>query len=95
MKQFIEDTLIEMHKTVCTDKYGQVPRSNFRPSLFKEKKDEVEEYCRNNKGILQYNTFSAVFGTYKAFTIEDKNIRKSCNDALRKNKNYLDNLNSY
>ena len=95
MKQFIKDVLVEMHKVTTTDKYGQVSRSNFTPSLFGDKKDEVEQYCKDNKGILQYATYGAVYGTYKAFTIEDVDIRRACSKALRKNENYLRNVNSW
>ena len=95
MKQFIKNTLVEMHKTTTTDKYGQVGRSNFTPYLFGDKAEEVEQYCEDNKGILQYATYSAVYGIYKAFTIEDEDIESACSDALHKNKNYLRNLNSW
>jgi len=95
MKQFIKNTLVEMHKTTTTDKYGQVGRSNFTPYLFGDKAEEVEQYCEDNKGILQYATYGAVYGTYKAFTIEDEDIESACSDALHKNKNYLRNLNSW
>ena len=58
-------------------------------------KNEGEQYCKDNKGILQYATYGAVYGTYKAFTIEDIEIRQECSNALRKNENYLRNVNSY
>jgi len=86
--------LVEMHKTTTTDKYGQVGRHNFTPSVFGDVKDEVEQYCKENKGILQYNTYGSSYGTYKAFTIEDAEIREACSEALRKNENYLRNINS-
>lgn len=95
MKEFIKDTLVEMHKTCTTDSYGQVGRSNFTPSLFGEKQDEIELYCKENKGILQYATYGAVYGTYKAFTIEDAEIRNACSETLSKNENYLRNVNSW
>jgi len=95
MKEFIKDVLVQMHRTTTTDKYGQVSRSNFTPSLFGDREDEVEQYCKENKGILQYSIYGAVFGTYKAFTIEDEEIRKACDDALSKNENYLRNINSW
>ena len=95
MKEFIKMCLVEMHKTTTTDKYGQIGRSNFTPSLFGDIKDEVEQYCKENKGILQYSTYGAVYGTYKAFTIEDAEIRKACREALGKNENYLRNVNSW
>ena len=95
MKEFIKNTLVQMHREATTDKYGQVGRSNFSPSLFGDKKEEVEQYCKENKGVLQYSTYGAVYGTYKAFTIEDAEIIKSCSEALHKNENYLRNVNSW
>ena len=70
MKEFIKNTLVQMHRETTTDKYGQVGRSNFTPSLFGDRKEEVEQYCKENKGVLQYSTYGASYGTYKAFTIE-------------------------
>ena len=95
MKQFIKDVLVQMHRETTTDKYGQVGRSNFTPSLFGDRKEEVEQYCKENKGVLQYSTYGASYGTYKAFTIEDSEIRKACSEALRENENYLRNINSW
>lgn len=95
MKTFIKKKLVEMHIACKTDKYGQVGRSNFTPSLFLDRKDEVEQYCKENNGILQYSTYGASYGTYKAFTIEDAEIRKACSEALSKNENYLRNVNSW
>ena len=95
MKKFIKDILVQMHKETTTDIYGQVHRSNFSPSLFGDRKDEVEQYCKENKGILQYSTYGASYGTYKAFTIIDSDIRKACSEALSKNENYLRNINSW
>ena len=95
MKGFIKDVLVQMHRETTTDKYGQVGRSNFSPSLFGIRKDEVEKYCRDNKGVLQYSTYGSSYGTYKAFTIEDADIRNACSEALRRNENYLRNVNSW
>ncbi len=95
MKEFIKEVLVEMHATTTTDKYGQVGRSNFTPSLFGDMKEEVERYCEENKGILQYSTYGAVYGTYRAFTIEDAEIRNACSQALSKNENYIRNVNSW
>ena len=95
MKEFIKEALVKMHATTTTDKYGQVGRSNFTSSLFGERKEEVERYCEVNKGILQYATYGAVYGTYRAFTIEDAEIRKACSQALLENENYLRNVNSW
>lgn len=95
MRGFIRMCLVDMYKNTTTDKYGQVSRSNFTPSIFGDLKDEVEQYCKENKGILQYATYGASYGTYKAFTIEDAEIRKACMEALSENENYLRNLNSW
>jgi len=95
MKQFIKETLTEMYNNTTTDKYGQVSRDNFTPSLFGNKRDEVEQFCKENKGVLQFNTYGGRFGTYKAFTIEDDEIRKDCNVALRSNPNYIHNMTSW
>lgn len=95
MKEFIKNVLVQMYRETTTDKYGQVGRSNFTPSLFGDRKDEVEQYCKENKGILKYATYGAVYGTYKAFTIEDAEISQACSEALSKNENYLRNLNSW
>jgi len=95
MKQFIKEVLVQMHRETTTDKYGQVGRSNFTPSLFGDRKEEVEQYCKENKGVLRYSTYGARYGTYKAFTIEDAEIRKACSESLSKNENYLRNVNSW
>jgi len=95
MENFIKDVLVKMHKETTTDKYGQVHRSNFTPNLFGDRKDEVEKYCRENDGILQFATYNAVYGTYTAFTIEDKEIREACAEALSKNENYINNMCSW
>lgn len=94
MIQFIKETLVEMYKNTTTDKYGQVSRDNFIPSLFGDKRDEVDQFCKENKGVLQFATYGGRFGTYKAFTIEDDEIRKDCNVALRSNPNYIHNMTS-
>lgn len=95
MKRFIKDVLVQMHKETTTDQYGQVGRSNFSPGLFGDRKNEVEQYCKENKGILKYSTYGASYGTYKAFTIEDTEIRNACSEALYKNESYLRNVNSW
>lgn len=95
MKEFIKDVLVQMHRETTTDKYGQVSIHNFTPSLFGDIKDEVEQYCKENKGILRYNTYGGSYGTYTAFTIEDVEIKKECSEALGKNENYMRNVNSW
>jgi hypothetical protein len=95
MKDFIKNTLVELHENVTTDQYGQVQQNKLTPSIFKDREDEVEQFCKHNKGILTFSTYGWKYGTYKAFSIEDAEIRKACNDALKTNKNYLTNINSY
>ena len=95
MKQFIKEVLVQMHREATTDKYGQVGMYNFSPRLFGDREEEVEQYCKENKGVLQYSTYGASYGTYTAFTIEDAEIRKACSEALSKNENYLRNVNSW
>ena len=92
MKEFIKDVLVQMHKETTTDKYGQVHRSNFTLSLFGNRKEMVRKFCKRNGGILQFATYGGVGGTYTAFTIEDKEIREACREALRKNENYINNV---
>jgi hypothetical protein len=95
MKEFIKEVLVQMHKETTTDKYGQVSRSEFTPHLFGDRKEEVEQFCKENKGILNYATYGAIYGTYKAFTIEDPEIREACYEALGENENYIRNVNSW
>jgi hypothetical protein len=95
MENFIKDVLVKMHKETTTDKYGQVHRSNFTLDVFGDKKEDVKQYCEKNGGVLQFATYSAVYGTYTAFTIEDKEIRDACEEALSKNENYINNMCSW
>jgi hypothetical protein len=95
MKQFITDKLVEMHKTCDTDQYGQVPQRNYSPRVFGDKANDVEQYCNENKGILEYSTYGASYGTYTSFTIKDSDIQLACRKALRTNENYLRNVNSW
>lgn len=91
---FIRTTLVNLHKTCTTDSFGQVSIFNFRPSLFGDRKDEVEQYCKENN-VLQFSTYGGQIGTYRAFIILDKDILKECHEALRTNENYLNNINSW
>jgi hypothetical protein len=95
MKEFIKNKLVELYKNVTTDQYGQVQQNKLTPSIFGDKEDEVEQFCKDNKGILMFSTYGWRYGTYKAFSVEDAEIKKACNDALKTNKNYLTNINSY
>ena len=49
IKEFIKASLVDMHKTCRTDRYGQVSRSNFMPkSLFGDRTDEVLDYLKSD-----------------------------------------------
>lgn len=95
MRQYIKDTLVEMHRNVTTDKYGQVGKFNYTPAVFGDRQEEVMKYCRQHPGILEFSTYGFRYMTYRAFTIVDTDIRRACNEALRENKNYLENINSW
>lgn len=96
MRQFIKDTLVELHKTCTTDKYGQVGRSTLTPSVFGERKDEVRQYCKDTNGtVLSFSTYGWQYGTYTAFSIQDEEIRQACSKVLCENENYLRNINSW
>ena len=95
MKDFIKETLVQLHKVTTTDQYGQVSIDKLRPSLFGEKKEEVQKYCKDNKGILNFKTYGSSYGTYTAFTIECADIRKACSASLSTNQNYLRNINRW
>jgi hypothetical protein len=55
----------------------------------------VENYCNENPGVLKFSTYGGSLGVYTAFTICDKEIREACSAALSKNKNYINNINSW
>lgn len=95
MKKFIKDVLVQMHRETTTDKYGQVGRINFTSTLFGDRKEEVEQYCKENEGVLLYSAYGSSYGTYKAFTIQDAEIRKACSEALLENENYIRSINTY
>lgn len=94
MKEYIKNVLIKMIRECKTDKYGQIGKWNFTPSLFGDKANEVERYCKENK-ILQFSTYGGRFGAYKAFTIVDEYLLKECRKELIKNENYLRNINTW
>ena len=52
----------------------------------------IKQYCKKNGGVLQFATYGGAYGTYTAFTIEDKEIREACAEALSKNENYINNV---
>jgi hypothetical protein len=93
MRKFITDKCIEMHANCTTDKYGQVHRDNFVPSIFGERAEEVMTYCRNWPGLLKFDTYGGMFGPYTAFTIESDGLKRQCREALHKNENYIRNIN--
>jgi hypothetical protein len=96
MKDYIKQALVGMYKTTTTDRYGQVSKFNFSLSnLFGDKADAVEAYAKKNPGFVSVSTYGSSVGTYKAITIEDKELRSVCSDALKQNKNYINNMKSW
>lgn len=91
---FIRTTLVDFHKTCTTDSFGQVSIFNFRVSLFGDRKDEVEQYCKENN-VLEFSTYGGRLGTYRAFRILDQGIREACQEALRTNEHYINNVNRW
>jgi hypothetical protein len=88
-KEYIKERLVDMHKNVGVDKWGQVHKSNFTPSnIFGNNADAVIEFIEKNEGILSLDTYGGTFGTYEAFSIVDSDISNSCSVALRKNSNW-------
>lgn len=92
MRDLIMSVLVKVHKTVTTDKYGQVSQFNLTPRVFGDKADDVEKYCRNNQGILLFSTYGGRGGTYRGFVIVDREIKSACSKALEKNENYRRNV---
>jgi hypothetical protein len=95
MRAFIKETLVEAYKTIDTDRYGQVPTFNKRPSLFGDMANEVRDYCEQNKGILTFSTYGSRVGNYEAFEIDDMDISRACSLALKENEGYLINVNNW
>ena len=96
MKNYIKDTLVNLHATCTTDQYGQMGKFNLSlNSLFGKRVIEVEEYLKTNP-ILKVSTYGGSYGTYRAITeIIDNEIKKECSQAFNNNPNYLRNLNSW
>jgi len=97
IKQFIKETLINKHETATTDEYGQINKSNFSiNNLFKERSNEVIEYIKTDKTIINTATYGGRHGTYTAmYDIIDKGIKKACEEALHRNENRKKNLNKW
>ena len=91
MKEFIKEKLLELYSSCTTDSWGQVGMFNHRPSIFGDRANEVMEYCKDRK-LLSFSTYGGAYGTYKAFTIQDQELRKMCYEALRRNTNYIHNM---
>ena len=90
MYEFIKQTLINIYKTCSVDRYGQVSKSTLSLGIFGDKTDEVNKYISEHKGILSLSTYGWRYGTYKAYTILDENIKKECHNALSYNQNHKD-----
>jgi hypothetical protein len=95
MKDFIKATLVKEFKTISTDRYGQVKPFDLRPSIFGERAGEVEAYCKENKGILQFSTYGGRVGEYRAFSIEDKDIQNACQLSLSENLDRIERMNNW
>jgi hypothetical protein len=95
MKQFIKTTLVNLYRECTTDSFGQVEKFNFTPKVFGELAEDVQQYCKEHKGILSFSTYGWRYGTYTAFTIIDEDIKKSCREALRTNPNYIRNMTNW
>ena len=93
MREFIRKTLVDYYSNCSTDEFGQV-RQIF-PSVFGDERFEVEQYCKQNKGILLFGTYSGAFGVYTSFEIIDEEIKRECGQALNRNFNYLNNINKW
>ena len=94
-RNFIKWELVKMHTKVRTDKYGQVSVHNFTPCLFGDREEEVRQYCEENEGVLRFRTYGSRYGTFTAFSIEDAEIRKACDQALQMNEHYIRNMTSW
>lgn len=92
MKEYIKEKLVEIYKTCAVDTYGQIARKNFTPSIFGDRKEEVENYCKENEGVLKFSMYGNTFGAYKAFTIEDKELLDECRKVLSTNPYYVYNM---
>lgn len=96
MRKFIKETLVNVHATCTTDKYGQMGKYNLSMnSLFGKRAKEVEEYAMSNN-IFKVSTYGASYGNYRAiWEITDPDIKRECDKAFAKNPNMLRNLNSW
>ena len=89
IKEFIKERVIELHKEVSVDKYGQVHTSSFTPSVFGDRIEEVLEFCKVDSSVIIFSTYGGRFGQYKAFKIIDKDLKRASSEALRKNEGFI------
>lgn len=87
MKNLIEQMVVDYHKTCSVDRYGQVGVLRVY-DVFKDKKEDVLEYAKNDNTLIEVSTYGGRLGTWKGFQITDSDLRRKCSDALRSNENY-------
>lgn len=92
MKEFIKDTLVNVHRTATSDEYGQIGRFNFNIRIFGDMKEDVLKYIKTYP-IIEVSTY-ATAGMCVS-NILDEGIKKACRIAKSQNENVKYNLNKY
>jgi hypothetical protein len=89
IRKFIEDKLVEMHKTTTVDQYGQIHKSNFSVNaLFGDRWPEVAEYLYLDT-MFTVSTYGNRNYSYKAICqIIDPVVSEMCRKAKEENPNY-------
>lgn len=97
MYKFIKEKLVEVYRTASTDKYGQIGKHNFNIKyLFGEQAEKIMEFVKTDKSIISIGCYGLLGVNYYAVaSINDADIKQACKEALSKNQNYLDNINSW
>ena len=87
MRDLIKQKLVDHHANCGVDRYGQKRALDFY-SIFQLEGDNVLEYLKENKNILQLCTYGGSLGTYKGINeILDAEIKAECNKAFYINPN--------
>jgi hypothetical protein len=88
MKNLIENYLVKHHAKCSVDKYGQKKALDFC-QIFEKDSDAIEQYLKENRGILKLVTYGYAYGTYLGISeILDKEIKEKCSIAFNENPNY-------
>lgn len=96
MERFIEETLVHVHEICTTDKYGQISKSTLGiRALFAESAEDVREFAKENPHIIRIDCYGSRYGNYYAVNIIDATLRKKCSDALSRNPNHIEALNTW